>query len=70
MKPAQKTVTIQIRLTEAEKSGMVEAAEIVGVSLSSWVRQKLRSAAIRDLEGTGRRAPFIASIPMGGNANG
>lgn len=61
-----KSLTIQVRLTEREKTGFLEAAKLTGLPLSSWVRERLRLAAIRELEGAGRRVPFIAPIPLGG----
>ena len=54
-----KTLTIQIRLTPAEKDGFEQAAELAGIPLSSWVRERLRLAAIRDLESAGQRIPFV-----------
>ena len=60
----EKSKTIQIRVTPEEKAGIIEAAEISGISLSSWVRERLRIAAIRDLEGAGRRVPFIKPLQI------
>jgi hypothetical protein len=57
-----KTVTIQIRLTQLEKIGFLEAAKIAGIPLSSWVRERLRLAAIRELEAADKRVPFIKPI--------
>lgn len=62
-----KTETIQIRLTTAEKEGFELAAELAGIPISSWVRERLRLTAIRELESAGKRVPFIAEIPIGGN---
>jgi len=64
--PMSKTENLQIRLTEAEKEGFAEAAELAGIPLSSWVRERLRLAAIRDLESAGRRVPFVRDFPLGG----
>lgn len=50
---------IQIRLSEAEKQGFQAAAKLAGVSLSSWVRERLRRAAVRELEEAGRPIPFL-----------
>jgi hypothetical protein len=61
-----KALTIQIRITEAEKRGFQASADVSGIPLSSWVRERLRQAAIRDLESTGQRAPFIDPIPLDG----
>ena len=66
MKNKQRSVTIQVRLTDSEKVGFLEAANISGLPLSSWVRSRLRLAAIRELEGAGKRVPFIAPIPLRG----
>ena len=65
-----KTNTLQIRLQDAEKEAFERAAELAGISLSSWVRERLRAAAIRELEGIGQTAPFINKIPFRTNANG
>jgi hypothetical protein len=56
---SEKDQTIQIRLTSSEKSGFVEAAALAGIPLSSWVRERLRLTAIRELESAGRKIPFV-----------
>ncbi len=56
--------TIQIRLTEPEKQGFQAAADLSGIPLSSWVRERLRLAAIRDLESAGQKIPFIEPIHL------
>lgn len=56
---SEKDQTIQIRLTAAEKAGFVQAAAFAGIPLSSWVRERLRLTAIRELESAGRKIPFI-----------
>jgi uncharacterized protein (DUF1778 family) len=65
MKP--KVEIVQIRVTAEEKDGFELAAMLSGISLSSWVRERLRLTAIRELEGAGRRIPFIPEIPIGGS---
>lgn len=60
---------LQIRLTPAEKQAFVEAAELAGVAVSSWVRERLRLAAIRELENAGRRIPFVAPVRLGTEKN-
>jgi uncharacterized protein (DUF1778 family) len=55
----EKNQTIQIRLTAAEKAGFTEAADLAGIPLSSWVRERLRLTAIRELENAGRQIPFV-----------
>ncbi len=69
MKKKEKTETIQVRVTPEEKEGLVEAAKISGIPLSSWVRERLRLAAIRTLEGAGRKVPFVEPIPIGEDDN-
>jgi uncharacterized protein (DUF1778 family) len=59
-----KSQVVQIRLTSEEKQGLTEAAELAGIPLSSWVRERLRLAAIRDLESAGRKIPFVRAIPL------
>ncbi len=56
---------IKIRVENSEKEGFEEAAMLAGISLSSWVRERLRLSAIRELEGAGRRVPFVPDIPLG-----
>ncbi len=60
-----KEQTIQIRVTTDEKLGFQASADLSGIPLSAWVRERLRQAAIRDLAAAGRRAPFIASVHLG-----
>ena len=62
----RKTETLLIRLTADEKDGFLTAAELVGIPLSSWVRERLRLAAIRELESANRPVPFVAHVPLGG----
>ena len=64
MKP--KSEVLQIRITDAEKDGFEMAAVLAGISLSSWVRERLRLVAIRELESAGRKVPFVPEINMGG----
>jgi hypothetical protein len=65
----QKSESLLVRVTDSEKEGFELAAALAGISLSSWVRERLRLTAIRELEGAGRRVPFVPEIPMGGSAN-
>jgi len=59
-----KAEILQIRLDEAEKRGFQASADLAGIPLSSWVRERLRLAAIRDLESAGQQIPFVAPIPL------
>ena len=60
----EKSKTIQIRVTPAEKVGLGKAAEIAGISLSAWIRERLRFAAIRELEAADKKVPFIKPIQV------
>jgi hypothetical protein len=60
-----KAQVIQIRVSDAEKQGFAAAADLAGIPLSSWVRERLRLAAIRDLESAGQRIPFVKPIHLG-----
>ena len=62
-----KTQVLQIRLTDDEKRGFAAAAALAGIPLSSWVRERLRLAAIRDLESAGQRIPFVEPIQIEGD---
>jgi len=61
-----KTTNLDIRVSDEEKEGFELAAALAGISLSSWVRERLRLTAIRELESAGRRVPFVPEIPLGG----
>jgi hypothetical protein len=55
---------VQLRVSDEEKQGFQLAADLAGVSLSSWVRERLRLAAIRELESAGQKIPFIPPVPL------
>jgi len=59
-----KTTTLQIRLQPEEKEAFSEASELAGIALSAWVRERLRAAAIRELEGASRTAAFVRRVPL------
>jgi hypothetical protein len=55
----RKEQVVIVRLSATEKAGFKEAADLAGVGLSTWIRERLRRSAIRELEELGRVAPFI-----------
>jgi hypothetical protein len=55
---------LQIRVTVTEKQAFQQAAELAGIALSAWMRERLRLVAIRELEGAGYAVPFIQRIPL------
>jgi hypothetical protein len=56
---------LQVRLSPPEKSAFERAAQIAGVDLSSWVRERLRVAALRELDNVGEAAPFLTGPAWG-----
>jgi len=50
---------IEIRVQPEEKQGFEDAAAVAGISLSAWIRERLRLAAVRDLEAASRSIPFL-----------
>jgi predicted HicB family RNase H-like nuclease len=58
--PAQrKAELLQVRLSGSEKQAFENAAAVAGISLSSWVRERLRWAATKELQGAGRSVAFL-----------
>jgi hypothetical protein len=54
-----KSQSVLLRLGPQEKKGFTDAANIAEVPLAVWMRERLRRAAIRDLEEAGRSIPFL-----------
>ena len=54
-----KSQSILPRLLRSEKDGFSQAAEIAGVPLTVWIRERLRSAARRELLDSSRDVPFL-----------
>jgi hypothetical protein len=65
-----KAQVLQIRISAAEKQAFKAAAGLAGIPVSAWVRERLRLAAIRDLESAGRQIPFIEPVPLGDELDG
>ena len=70
-----KTYYLKMRLTPDERLTFEECAEISGIPMAAWIRQRVRKAAVRELEGAGRAVTFLrtprkkpeqASIPIDG----
>jgi uncharacterized protein (DUF1778 family) len=47
-----------LRLTPEEKASFEDAADLSGLTTAGWIRQKLRSAASRELRRLRRKVPF------------
>lgn len=50
---------LELRLEIAEKEAFRQAADLAGVPVSAWVRERLRRAAREELEGFGMAVPFL-----------
>ena len=51
-----------VRLEALEKDAFESAAEMAGVPLSAWVRERLRWAATKELQNAGRDVPFLKPV--------
>lgn len=58
---------LDIRLGSSEKTGFRDAAELAGLDLSAWVRERLRSAARKELEAAGLSVAFLPKRTEGHN---
>jgi predicted HicB family RNase H-like nuclease len=58
------TEIIQIRVRPEEKEAFGLASKIAGISLSAWVRERLRLAAARELESAGQKIPFLKDLTL------
>lgn len=56
-----KGIRLDMRLEQAEKDGFRAAAELSGLDLSAWIRERLRQVAWKELEKAGRPVPFLNS---------
>jgi hypothetical protein len=56
---AIKSVHLDMRIHPTEKEGFRAAADLAGLDLSAWIRERLRLAARRELEQAGRPVPFV-----------
>lgn len=54
-----KGIRFDMRMEVAEKQAFKDAAELAGLDLSAWVRERLRSVARHELEGAGRPVAFL-----------
>ena len=54
-----KSEIIKIRVEPQEKDAFQQSAEIAGIPLSNWIRERLRKAARIELEDARRTIPFL-----------
>jgi hypothetical protein len=55
----RKEELLQVRLSAAEKKAFEESAELSGLAVSAWVRERLRRIAVQELGEAGREVPFV-----------
>ena len=55
----RKAAITQIRLLATEKAGFEAAAGLAGLSLSAWMRERLRSVAKEELAEHGQTPAFL-----------
>lgn len=54
-----KDYNLQVRLTHAEKDTIRVAAEASGLSVSAWLRDRVRKVARNELQSSGIKVPFL-----------
>lgn len=50
---------LQVRMPVSERDSYKAAAEVSGLSVSSWVRDRLRKASRQELQSAGIKVPFL-----------
>ena len=55
-----KSIRLDMRLQEAEKEGFRAAAELAGLELTAWIRERLRRVAREELQEAGKDVPFLS----------
>lgn len=51
--------SLLVRLGANEKEAFKEAAQLAGMPLSAWVRERLRQMAVKELHKAARPIPFL-----------
>jgi predicted DNA binding CopG/RHH family protein len=54
-----KTDSIEIRVQAGEKTAFKNAAEIAGIPLSAWIRERLRRTSVKELEDASMPIDFL-----------
>ncbi len=50
---------LKFRIEPEEKEGFQQAANVAGIPLSTWVRERLRKSARMELQDAGMQVPFL-----------
>ena len=56
---AERTVSMNIRVSQAESESFKKAASYSGLSLSDWIRTRLRKLSTKELQAFGASVPFV-----------
>ena len=51
---------IQMRVNAVEKQGFSNAAQLSGLTVSAWARERLRCICREELETAGQNVPFLS----------
>ena len=54
-----KSELVKMRLTASEKATFQQAADLAGIPLSAWMRERLRKAAVKELEDASLPIAFL-----------
>lgn len=54
-----KSESLKLRIGPEEKQAFQDAADLAGVALSVWIRERLRQVARRELEEAGHNIAFL-----------
>ena len=67
-----KSESLLVRLEQSGKVAFATAADLAGIALSAWVRERLRWAAVKELQAADRQVPFLGDGARGqeGVSNG
>ena len=57
-----KTEIVRLRVDPDEKRSFQDAADLAGIPLSAWARERLRKAARQELEAAGRQIAFLQRL--------
>lgn len=60
----KKTDFLEVRVEPREKQAFSQAAELAGIPLSAWIRERLRKAAIKELEEANIKIPFLNHLKL------
>jgi hypothetical protein len=50
---------LEVRLGQAEKQAFKDAADLAGLGVSAWVRERLRRIAAKELQDASRSVAFL-----------